>query len=233
MLETKNLDALLDQLVAAPVYSEQQLKDLWEKDKVRRRAAIERMFDEGVSYGVATGTPAFLNQPEDQFFAYLKKIDNELDEQVKIVGEAFTDYLKTGEHPAPYYAWRIAIILRKAKMKEKEKEFLTAWCRHFAKTKGNRYEAIAARAAKMGITVALTILCLGIATLPSSSEAKSFHGENCTQDCSGHKAGYEWARKKHITTKEQCGGKSNSFVEGCRSWVEENQTPSDDHSTDK
>lgn len=43
-----------------------------------------------------------------------------------------------------------------------------------------------------------------------------FRGYNCTDDCSGHKAGYNWALKKGITDPEQCGGRSMSFVEGCR-----------------
>lgn len=38
----------------------------------------------------------------------------------------------------------------------------------------------------------------------------------CTVDCSGHEAGYNWAIKKGITDPQQCGGKSLSFVEGCR-----------------
>ncbi len=61
----------------------------------------------------------------------------------------------------------------------------------------------------------------------------SFHGQACTRDCSGHKAGYEWAEKKNVTQPEQCGGKSRSFAEGCRSWVKEHQTPSVAHSVDK
>lgn len=38
----------------------------------------------------------------------------------------------------------------------------------------------------------------------------------CTIDCSGHNAGYEWAKKKGITNPNECTGKSNSFLEGCR-----------------
>lgn len=53
-----------------------------------------------------------------------------------------------------------------------------------------------------------------------AASATDFHGYYCTQDCSGHKAGYAWAAKKQIAERENCGGKSNSFTEGCYAWVE-------------
>ncbi len=44
----------------------------------------------------------------------------------------------------------------------------------------------------------------------------TFAGEGCTQDCGGHKAGYAWAEENGITDPGHCGGKSWSFIEGCR-----------------
>ncbi len=49
-----------------------------------------------------------------------------------------------------------------------------------------------------------------------------FKGSPCTEDCSGHEAGYDWASEKGITDPDDCGGNSNSFIEGCRSYAEEN-----------
>ncbi len=49
----------------------------------------------------------------------------------------------------------------------------------------------------------------------------SFAGAGCTEDCSGHEAGYAWAEEKGITDPDNCGGKSWSFVEGCRAYAEE------------
>ena len=49
----------------------------------------------------------------------------------------------------------------------------------------------------------------------------SFRGYGCTQDCSGHEAGYNWAESNGITDPDQCGGKSWSFIEGCRAYAEE------------
>lgn len=151
------LDELIQLMMSAAIYSADELKDLRKKDKQRESGVIARMFEKGESYGVASGGPAFLNQPEDAFFAYMKSIDNDLDVHVGIVKDAFKLYVQRGEIPAPHYAWRIAVILRKAKMKEKEKEFLTAWCRHFGKIErraGVTYADLAERAAKMGITYA-------------------------------------------------------------------------------
>ena len=49
----------------------------------------------------------------------------------------------------------------------------------------------------------------------------TFHGYECTQDCNGHEAGYEWAEEKGITDPDDCGGESQSFIEGCRAYTEE------------
>lgn len=48
------------------------------------------------------------------------------------------------------------------------------------------------------------------------------HGYRCTQDCSWHEAGYNWAEKKWIDDISHCGGNSQSFIEWCRAYVEEN-----------
>ncbi|GEM_PF-2183600 len=48
-----------------------------------------------------------------------------------------------------------------------------------------------------------------------------FKGYECTDDCSGHEAGYDWAYEKDIRNKEECSGNSQSFIEGCYSYVEE------------
>lgn len=42
----------------------------------------------------------------------------------------------------------------------------------------------------------------------------------CTEDCSGHDAGYEWAQNNDMTDPDDCGGNSQSFVEGCRAYGE-------------
>jgi len=52
----------------------------------------------------------------------------------------------------------------------------------------------------------------------------TFHGRPCTTaDCHGHRAGYAWAEEENITNPNDCGGKSDSFIEGCEMWAEDNE----------
>lgn len=51
---------------------------------------------------------------------------------------------------------------------------------------------------------------------------ESFGDYDCTEDCSGHEAGYDWAEENDIYDEYDCDGNSNSFNEGCLSYVEEN-----------
>jgi hypothetical protein len=50
----------------------------------------------------------------------------------------------------------------------------------------------------------------------------TFNGYDCTEDCSGHEAGYNWAEENDISDEYDCDGNSNSFNEGCTSYVEDN-----------
>ncbi len=65
------------------------------------------------------------------------------------------------------------------------------------------------------------IMGLAVWLMGGGAAADEFRGYPCRKDCSGHKAGYEWAIKKEIAVREDCGGKSQSFREGCYAWVEE------------
>lgn len=67
----------------------------------------------------------------------------------------------------------------------------------------------------MGIVVALLM-----ALCAAAAHAETFKGYECTKDCSGHRAGYAWAERKGIKDPEQCTGKSQSFVEGCKAYAE-------------
>lgn len=52
-----------------------------------------------------------------------------------------------------------------------------------------------------------------------SSRGSNYH--ECTVDCSGHQAGYDWAETKDITDPDDCVGNSQSFIEGCQEYAEE------------
>ena len=41
---------------------------------------------------------------------------------------------------------------------------------------------------------------------------------DCTGDCSGHSAGFEWAKENAADDPSMCSGNSDSFVEGCEAF---------------
>ena len=59
------------------------------------------------------------------------------------------------------------------------------------------------------------------------ANGREFGGYDCTDDCSGHKAGYEWAESKNISDEIQCEAilrrspNATSFYEGCLVYVED------------
>lgn len=55
-----------------------------------------------------------------------------------------------------------------------------------------------------------------------SEGQRTFRGYDCTDDCSGHEAGYQWASDNGITDPSNCGGNSQSFIEGCEAYANEN-----------
>jgi hypothetical protein len=60
-----------------------------------------------------------------------------------------------------------------------------------------------------------------------SAQTATFGGYECTIDCSGHKAGYEWAEAKDIVSETECEAivlrapNRTSFYEGCLAYVED------------
>jgi len=42
----------------------------------------------------------------------------------------------------------------------------------------------------------------------------------CTEDCSGHDAGFEWAKEQGVTDRSECSGDSQSFIEGCEAFAQ-------------
>lgn len=86
----------------------------------------------------------------------------------------------------------------------------------------------------------LTSLLLGGCTSSRGYEYRNYDGHDtgyedhqedivtsdnweCTDDCSGHEAGYEWASDNGISDPDDCGGKSESFIKGCEAYANEQQ----------
>jgi hypothetical protein len=70
----------------------------------------------------------------------------------------------------------------------------------------------------MRFLIAIVVLL----SMVNSAEAREFGGYECTDDCSGHAAGYRWAEEHDITDQVDCpSGNSNSFHEGCLVYVDD------------
>ncbi len=71
------------------------------------------------------------------------------------------------------------------------------------------------------------IAIAAFALLTTAAVARTFGGYECTVDCSGHKAGYEWAEAKGIQDELECdeildtAPNRTSFYEGCMAYVED------------
>lgn len=72
------------------------------------------------------------------------------------------------------------------------------------------------------------IVLLGAVWSTAAIAQQTFGGYDCTEDCSGHKAGYEWAQQNDISDASECTGNSGSFVEGCQAYVEDPDRGSDE-----
>lgn len=140
------LTVLIDCLEATPTLSKEDVERLY---GAHIRKVFPAMLEDGKSYGEANGgTMSFLNRPDAR--DYIKSIHDNLGENVAILSGAFAEYLDTGDPPAPFYAWRICIILAKAKMRQLELRFLYAWVRHFeSRGVGQRYEMLVQRRTKL------------------------------------------------------------------------------------
>lgn len=141
------LQAVIKTLSERPPLSEARRKELYEP---YAKKVFQGMFDTGMTYGEASGAPgvALATRDEAEFRSHLRAIDNDLEAQVRIVSEGVEHHFKHGEVPPPYYAWRIAVILRKHNQYGLEADFLECFAKHFCNGLGARYIAIAERAPK-------------------------------------------------------------------------------------
>ncbi len=136
---------LIECMEQTPPLSREEIVEL----SANQNVVVERMLATGESWNQASARPGFLSLDEAEFKNHLSAIDNDLGEQTAIVAGAFARYLKMGDVPAPYYPWRIAIILRRDKKLELEKRFLAAWCQHFSGGLGARYGQLVDRFRKL------------------------------------------------------------------------------------
>lgn len=124
-------------------------KDL--KFKKYFKDVFSRMREHSTTYGEESEGPGMAHYSPDLkvFKAGVKSIDNNLRAQLRIVAEGVEHYFQNGEYPPPYYAWRIAVILRKSKLLALELEFLEAFNAKFFDGVGQRYGQIGERIARL------------------------------------------------------------------------------------
>ncbi|OCC01054.1 hypothetical protein BA190_30650 [Labrys sp. WJW] len=78
-----------------------------------------------------------------------------------------------------------------------------------------------------GLYGSLLVGALFLFSAVPPSAAQSFGGNECTDDCSGHQAGYRWAEEHGINNSSDCGGNSESFREGCVTYTEDSSRGAD------
>lgn len=71
-------------------------------------------------------------------------------------------------------------------------------------------------AAVRAFTLALVVFWLIGFGHAANAQDRTFGDFECTDDCSGHAAGYKWAEEHSIEDEDRCPeGNSQSFHEGC------------------
>ena len=70
----------------------------------------------------------------------------------------------------------------------------------------------------------MKLIVMVLAMMIAAPAAAQYSGQyGCTDDCSGHEAGYAWAEENGIDDPDDCGGRSQSFIEGCQDYAEQQQ----------
>lgn len=139
-----DLFILIERMNATTPLTKEDQVAFREEASERLSVAFDRLFDAGPD-GVDRITSADWMPPT----AFAPEgSDNNLREQVDTLSRNFHTWISTGQLCPPAAAWRIAVILSKAKEADLEKAFLKAWCRHFRRIKGGRFADLVERAKK-------------------------------------------------------------------------------------
>jgi hypothetical protein len=149
--ELQSLDLLIQRLETTPVLNREDAK---RRNREFTSAAARRMLDNGTTFGEAAGVPQLLRQEEASFRAELKWISNRLGEQVKLTEQFLNLWFNQGEPMPPHYPWRITVILRKSKLFDLERRFLSAFSMHFDYGQhGGTGQKITDRATKLNLLI--------------------------------------------------------------------------------
>ncbi|QEP30572.1 HIRAN domain-containing protein [Pukyongiella litopenaei] len=142
----EKLDELIERMNAMPALTAKQAAARQKTNRIDFIEDDEATIQRKLAELEADRSPSVLEDPGG-----IKQYDNDLAKQVEIVSEGLDGWERSGMTPAPYYSYRIAVILSKQKEVEPEKAFLAAWCRHFSEVGiGQRYADLVERARKKG-----------------------------------------------------------------------------------
>ena len=144
--ELEAVELLTNRLTSTPRQSLKESRALREK---HRKRIFDAMTNDGKTYGEAIGGLEFLGKQDTP--AYLKSIQNDLGRQVEICNEVLDQYFQMGEPMYPGYFFRVAVILRKHKAFEHEKEFIRAYALHSYGADNTTEKKMSARADKLGV----------------------------------------------------------------------------------
>ena len=142
----EKLDSLIERMNAMSAITAKQAVARQKKNRIDFIEDDEATIQRKLVEMEADRSPSVLEDPGG-----IKQYDNDLAKQVEIVSEGLDGWEHSGMTPAPYYSYRIAVILSKQKEVEREKAFLAAWCRHFSEVGiGQRYTDLVDRAREKG-----------------------------------------------------------------------------------
>lgn len=120
------LAELIDRLNSTPVQNRETARA---KNKEHSRIVFDKMMNGGGTFGESSGTMPWLNGPNAP--EALRLLNDDLSAQIGMVNHILDNWFELGEPAACHYPNRVAIILRKMKRGDLEREFLLAYARHF------------------------------------------------------------------------------------------------------
>lgn len=126
--DLSSFEKLMTRLKTAELLSAAAAQEL---TKVRQEQRLEQIMDENPVERVSDGLNHF-KLPDAELREYMRKADNDLSEQCAIINNMLDAWFSDGTSPAPYYARRLGIILRKSKRKDLDGIFTAEWNRHFS-----------------------------------------------------------------------------------------------------
>jgi hypothetical protein len=146
--ERQKIVNLINRLQLTPLLEFNVIREKQEQFVEARKTHV---FIDGKSWGEASDALEIYSMDQNEFFAHLTNVQDNLKLQISRFESQLHQWFEAGESHAPYFPWRIIIILSKRGERDLEIGFLGAYCRHFhdrARRGSKTDEMIVARAIK-------------------------------------------------------------------------------------